>query len=324
MADVLLVLIFLGPVNAASGWAFTLTTPIEGTTLQSGESIPVDVRVPQGLTLREVRFYWYRIDEEPVASHQASPARLTRSEGGTPFGGTIQVPIDAIGTMRLLVVGEVVRGRLESYEEFDEVLVNVAPAAPLVSIEFAVQQPWRLDVIGKLVTIPVVGHFEDGVMRSLVGKEAGSRFRSSDERVVKVDDSGVLEVTGNGRARVTVENRGRAGTVEVVVEADTQPNRPPVAHVADELHVRSGSLVVLNGLGSRDPDGDPLRYRWRQLRGHRVGLMNADEVKAAFVAPKVSARRLYEFSLTVTDMSGPDTVKGADSRPATVSVWVAP
>ena len=49
-----------------------------------------------------------------------------------------------------------------------------------------------------------------------------------------------------------------------------------------------------------------------------------DTPKATFVAPKVSARRLLRFKLRVTDMRGPDTVKGADSFPAFVNVWVEP
>lgn len=304
--------------------AFTLTEPVEEAVLRSGESVPVAVQIAKDVNIRAIHYYWYRFDEEPVASHQASPAAFTAMEDGSPFSGRVAIPAEAIGTMRLLAVGEITRGRLESYEEFDEVMVSVEPAAPLTSIEFAVERPWRLKAIGKLVVVPVVGQFEDGVVRPLTGLAAGSRFRSSDERVASVDQAGVLQVIGNGRAQVTVENRGMTGTVEVLVEADAGANRPPVAQVEKELRVRSGSLVVLDGLRSRDPDGDPLRYEWRQLRGQRVTLTNVDEVKATFVAPKVSERRLFRFSLTVIDMAGPDLVKGAESRPAIISVWVDP
>jgi hypothetical protein len=310
--------------NSDPVWAFTLTAPAEGTALRSGGSVPVAVQVGKEVNLRTIRYYWYRFDEEPLATHQASPAAFKTMNGGSPFSGTVGIPADAMGTMRLLAVGEVTRGRLESYEEFDEVLVTVQPTAALTSIEFAVQRPWRLDTIGKLVLVPVVGQFNDGVVRPLTGPQSGSRFRSSDDRVVLVDEAGVLQVTGNGRAQVTVENRGKVGIVEVLVEADADPNHSPVAQVERELHAKSGSLVVLDGLRSRDPDGDPLRYEWKQLRGHRVALTNVDEVKATFVAPKVSERKLFQFSLTVIDMAGPDLVKGAESRPASISVWVSP
>jgi len=82
--------------------------------------------------------------------------------------------------------------------------------------------------------------------------------------------------------------------------------------------------VLLDGLRSRDPDGDPLHFEWKQIRGHRVILSNVNEAKATFVAPQVSEQKQYQFSLVVTDMAGPDTLKGADSAPAVVTVWITP
>jgi len=314
----------VGTFNLAPVCAFTLTAPVEGTALRSGDSVPVAVQVGKDVNLRTIRYYWYRLDEEPLATHQASPAIFHRGDGTSPFAGTVAIPAEAIGTMRLLAVGEVVRGRLDGYEEFDEVMVTVVPAADLRTIEFAVERPWRLETIGKLVLVPVVGQFADGVVRPLAGAQSESLFRSSNERVVSVDETGVLQVVGNGRAEISVENRGKIGTVDVLVEADAGPNRPPVAEVERELQAKSGSLVVLDGLRSRDPDGDPLRYEWKQLRGYRVALTNVNEVKATFIAPKVSERKLLQFSLTVIDMAGPDVIKGAESRPASISVWVSP
>jgi hypothetical protein len=304
--------------------AFTLMTPVSGTELRSGESVPVSVEAGNDVSLRSIRYYWYRLDEEPLASHQASPAVLNVAENGAPFSGTLQIPKEAIGTMRLLAVGEVTRGRLGTYEDFDEVLVKVEPVVPLLTIEFATEKPWRLNTIGKRVELPVVGQFQDGVVRPLTGLDAGSRFSSSEEEVFSIDAAGVVQVMGNGKAQITVENRGKVGTLDVLVDADTTPNRAPTAQVEKELHVKSGSLVVLDGLRSRDPDGDPLRYEWKQVRGHRVALSNVNEVKATFMAPKVSEPKQYQFMLTVTDMAGPDALKGADSRPAVITVWVTP
>lgn len=305
-------------------WAITLTTPTQGETLQSGKSVPVAVSVGKEVSLRAVRYYWYRIDEEPLASHRGTAAPFIATEAGALFSGSVVVPAEALGAMRLLVVGEVARGRLESYEEFDEVLVTVETAAALSTIEFTVQKPWRFDKIGKRVMVPAVGQFNDGFVRSLTGPDVGSRFRSSDDRVVSIDGAGWMQVMGAGKASITVDHRGKSGTLEIVVEANEEPNRPPIAEVANELHVKSGDLVVLDGLRSRDPDGDPLHYEWKQVRGHRVGLTNVNESKATFVAPKVSERKQYQFSLVVTDMAGPDTIKGADSAPAVITVWISP
>ena len=310
--------------SEGTAWAFTFMTPTPGAILQAGKPVPVTVAVGKEVNVRTVHYYWYRMEEEPLASHQATAALFAAAEAGAPFAGTVLVPAEALGLTRLLAVAEVARGRLESYEEFDEVLVTVETTATLNTIEFTVEKPWRFNQVGKRAIVPAVGQFNDGIVRPLTGLSTGSTFRSSDERVVSVDPTGVLQIMGAGKAQVTVENGGMTGTVDVVVEAGGEANRAPIAEVARELHVRTGELVVLDGLRSRDPDGDPLHYEWKQILGHRVTLSNVNEAKATFVAPKVSERRKYQFSLTVTDMAGPDVVKGADSHPAVITVWIVP
>ena len=308
----------------SSAEALTLTTSAGEATVLAGQTLPVAVEVARGLNLRRIHYYWYRMDEEPLASHQAHPAPFMPSEDRSPFIGRVMVPTDALGEMRLLAVGEVVRGRMESHEEFDEVLVTVRTTAELQAIEFTVEKPWRVQQIGKRIIVPAVGQFDDGVLRPLVGPSAGSHFRSSNEQVVSVDASGVLVVVGAGKATVSVDNRGQTGTLDMIVESDGEPNRPPIAEAVKELHAKSGELVVLDGLKSRDPDGDPLHFEWKQILGYRVILSNVNEAKATFVAPKVSEQKRYQFSLVVTDMAGPDTIKGADSAPAVVTVWITP
>ena len=321
---IVLFLVILSAVSGQSVGALTLTSPSQGATLQAGRSVTVEVSVGKEFNLRTIHYYWYRPDEEPLASHQAHPAPFKPMTGGSPFAGTVLVPSDALGTMRLLAVGEVVRGRLDSHEEFDEVVVAVETTAELHTIEFAVEKPWKMQQAGRRIVVPVIGQFSDGVWRPLSGSSTGSRFHSSDERIVSVDATGVLQVIGRGKAIVTVENSGKAGAVEVIVQGDEEPNRPPIAEVAKELHARSGELVLLDGLRSRDPDGDPLHFEWKQILGHRVILSNVNEAKATFIAPKVSERKQYQFSLVVTDMAGPDVMKGADSVPAVVTVWITP
>ena len=159
-------------------WSLTLTMPAAEAKVTAGQPLPVAVDVGKDVSLRRLHYYWYRIDEEPLASHQANPAPFTPSQDGAPFVGTVVVPADALGSMRLLVVGEVVQGRMESHEEFDEVLVNVGTAAELQTIEFTVQRPWRLAQTGKRVIIPAVGQFSDGVSRPLIGPGTGSRCYS--------------------------------------------------------------------------------------------------------------------------------------------------
>jgi len=304
--------------------AFTITTPAEKTVLTSGQQVTVTVDLGAEIGIRRVQYYWYRHGTEPVTAQQASASLVATASATPPFGGVLTVPIEAVGSMRLLAVGEVARGRLASWDEFDEILVQVEPSVELTGIEFEVEKPWRLDTIGKILETPVVGQFADGVMRRIGGGTAGSTYHSSNDQVITVYPDGLLRVVGNGKATITVTNRGKQGPLEVAVKSDAEPNRLPTADAGSDLTVKAGITVVLNGLRSTDPDGDPLQYEWAQIRGNKVPLLDPNTAKPTFVAPKVSTKRLLKFKLRVTDMKGPDTVKGGDSLPSFVNVWVEP
>ncbi len=311
----------LAPVSVSG---FSMTAPPEHVTVVPGQSLAVTVDLGNEVGLRQVRYSWYRAGEEPLNSRQDEAALVGVASSTPPFGGILTVPPEAIGLMRLLAVGEIARGRLDGHEEFDEILIRVEPSVELVGIEFESHKPWRLRTIGRLLEVPVVGEFADGVRRPLGGSYAGSTYASSNDRVVKVYPGGLLRVMGNGQATITVTNRGVEGTLDVLVRGDDQANEWPTADAGPDVTVRSGDTVALNALQSIDPDGDPLRYEWTQIRGNKVSFFDANTPQARFVAPRVSSKRLFRFRLRVTDMAGPDTLKGADSLPSFVNIWVEP
>lgn len=304
--------------------AFMITAPAGESILKSGQQVAATVDLGTEIGMLHVHYYWYHQGEEPLALQQARPDLVATSASTPPYGGTLTVPVEAIGMMRLLAVGEVARGRLAGREEFDEIIVQVEPPAQLTGIEFEAEKPWRLGTLGKILEVPVVGQFADGATRRIGGALTGSTYRSSNEQVIKVYPDGLLQVVGNGKAALTVTNREKQGVLEIVVKSDVEPNRSPIAHAGPDLTVKEGTTVLLNGLRSTDPDGDLLKYEWAQIRGNKVSLLDLDTPRATFVAPKVSAKRLLRFKLRVTDMRGPDTVKGADSFPSFVNVWVEP
>lgn len=308
-----------------SALAFQLTAPADGATLVAGQQVDVVVELGPDIGVSRVRYYWYRIGAEPLVEQLATPSLVATSTSVFSYGGKLQVPVEAIGRMRLLAVGDVARGRLAGHEEFDEVIVNVTSPAELTGIEFEVEKPWRLDTLGKVLEVPVVGQYADGITRRISGASSGSTYHSSSPGVIAVSADGLAQVRGNGRASLAVTNGDIQGILDVLVRSTGEPsNRSPRADAGPDLTVRAGSTVLLNGLDSVDPDGDLLRYEWVQVQGNKVSLLDPNTPRASFVAPKVSAKRLLRFSLRVTDMKGPDTVKGGDSFPAYVSVWVVP
>ncbi|MGH7236448.1 MAG: hypothetical protein ACREIO_08700, partial [Nitrospiraceae bacterium] len=143
-------------VNAPA-YAFMITAPAGESHLRSGQLIRATVDLGTEIGMLQVRYYWYRQGEEPLALQLAGPALVATASSSPPYGGTLTVPIEANGKMRLLAVGEVARGRLAGREEFDEIIVQVEPSAPLTGIEFEAEKPWKLGTHGKILEVPVVG-----------------------------------------------------------------------------------------------------------------------------------------------------------------------
>ncbi len=260
----------------------------------------------------------------------AIAALSSGSDRTPPFGGALNVPKEAIGPMRLLAVAEISRGRLGTRTVFDEVIVKVEPEAALQTIDFETDKPLQLgrtgqssafghvDSMGKIFELPVVGEFADGVVRPLASPASGTSYQSSDPAVIKILNNGMLQIVGNGKAILTVTNRGKQASLDVNVTVNDEPNEPPVADAGPNRTVKAGTKVKLSGLKSRDPEGEALYYSWSQIRGSKVPLLDVNGPEASFQAPTVSEPRTYRFKLRVTDK------KGADSLPAFVDVTVEP
>ncbi len=334
-----LLLVFLSICFPSHAHAFRITEPLPGATLASGITITARVDLGNDAGIVKVRYYWYGEHDEVLVEQDdvtatgtivAPIAMIGTAEHNPPFGGPLKVPLNAIGPMRLLAVAEISRGRLGARSVFDETIVRVAPPAALTTIDFETDKPLQLgragqssafghvDSMGKIFELPVVGDFADGVTRRISTPASGTSYTSSNNAVIKVVKNGLLQIVGNGKAVITVSNRGKQASLDVDVNVNDEPNEPPIADAGMNASVKAGARVQLSGLKSRDPEGEALYYNWSQVRGSKVSLLDANNSEASFLAPTVSEPRTYRFKLRVTDK------KGADSLPAFVDVTVGP
>ncbi len=158
--------------------AFRIVSPADGTTLTSGQPVPVEVEAGREAGLVEVRYYWYpeqtdalveqgvdrmaptsqgsistekywQRDSITGAPVVALPALTSTVDRQPPYGGALPIPSDAIGRMRLLAIADISQGRLGRKTVFDEVFVTVQPAAELVSIDFETEKPLQLGRTGQ-------------------------------------------------------------------------------------------------------------------------------------------------------------------------------
>lgn len=102
-------------------------------------------------------------------------------------------------------------------------------------------------------------------------------------------------------------------TVDVVIES---VNHAPIANAGADQTRDEGSVVMLDGSASRDPDGDRLSFSWFQLTGPQVTLSDAASPTPTFTAPEVDlGGDTLMFELTVADGLG-----GLDSDRVAVNV----
>lgn len=324
---------------AQQAQAFKIVEPAEGAKLKSGSTVTAHVDLGKDFGIVKVQYYWYAEQDDTLVEQEdatatgsivAPVALIGLADQDPAFGGTLRVPKDGIGPMRLLAVADISRGRLGTRSVFDEVIVQVEPDAALTSIDFETEKPLQLgragqssafghvDSLGKIFELPVVGEFADGVSRAITAPATGTSYQSSNDKVIKVLKDGLLQIVGNGKTTITVANRGKQAALDVTVAVNEEPNEPPIGDAGPNKTVKAGTKVKLSGLKSRDAEGEALFYSWSQVRGSKVSLLDVNGPEASFQAPQVSEKRTYRFKLRVTDK------KGADSVPAFVDVTVEP
>ena len=101
--------------------------------------------------------------------------------------------------------------------------------------------------------------------------------------------------------------------VDLYGQTVSQANALPIAYAGEYQSVDTGDLVILNGANSRDPEGQPLTFVWRQVEGPQVTLSDPNIARPTF---RTSEAGHYAFELVVHD-------GGSASRPDTVAVDAA-
>ena len=314
-------------------FGFSLLEPKPSSTFLSGEAITLKLDIGEVAGVVAVQYFWYSEDEDMLEEFVDEKLALTaRPNDQPPYGGTIRIPRSFIGTYRLLAVAKLEEGQVdtEKWAVFDEILVHVQPKAQLKAIDFESDKPLRLgraasarvydqvDFLGKTFALPVIGRFSDGTVRSIRREDAGTRYEIDNKSVVTISENGLLRLMGNGTANLKVTNQDQEATLEIQVQVNDETNAPPFPAPGKAKTVYSGEPVVLNGLASYDPEGGSLQYRWSQVRGSKISLLDPYSGKARFLAPFVNKERLFRFKLRVTD------ILGADSTPAYIDILVTP
>jgi parallel beta-helix repeat protein len=144
----------------------------------------------------------------------------------------------------------------------------------------------------------------------LVSKPQGSQASLSKPEAVKSRLK--TDLPGDYTARLVVKDRWGKSSEPHSVRITAVANHPPTANAGEVIsNVYVGDRVTLYGGGSKDPDGDPLAYRWEltfKPSDSRASLSDPRATSPTFVVDAVGC---YAVNLVVNDGkvdSEPDTV----------------
>ena len=183
----------------------TLEAPAQGVVARPGSRVKVQLRLDPGVTASRVSLLiatW----EELISYVDEMP----------PYEFVLPIDQEWSGPLRVMYSAQSHRGKVLGS---GELLINVVPAEPPVSI--AVTDPVRM-IAGPARNQPaphinVRGTYADGTVRDIGRADLGTRFQSSDPRVVSVDGEGFLTAGAAGSAVVTVRNGALSQRVPVEV-----------------------------------------------------------------------------------------------------------
>lgn len=282
--------------------ALQILSPAPGAIVAPGTQVRVVIAPSSGESITEVA-----VSAGPAAFKAAPSERVAGA-----FEALVRIPIDDVGPSFILALATMANGGAA----MDYVVVQVDPG-PLRQL--FVSAPSSMTSVGQVFQLDVIGLFEDGVSRPLTQPARGTTYASTDDAVLGVHSSGLIQARTQGTAVVVVSNRGRQATARVAVAVPNPPtNHIPVPDAGPDQVVPPEVSVALSAAGSSDPDGDPLQYRWAQQAGPLIALRGDDKIEASFGSPRVLTEQTLVFSLVVIDS------KGAVSFPALVRVTVRP
>jgi len=133
-----------------------------------------------------------------------------------------------------------------------------------------------------------------------ISKPKGSKARLSNSK--RVNPTFKVDVPGDYAVELVVKDRWGKSSESHTIRTSTLLNHPPIANAGEVIsHVYLGDSVTLYGGGSKDPDGDPLTYRWEltfRPSGSQTTLSDLNAISPTFM---VDALGCYSAQLVVND-----------------------
>ncbi len=162
------------------------STPANGTVIQTGSKINVAVELKGGIKLKDYLMIM-------------APGNEAVKLYNPPYATTFNVPVDAYGDFAISALGGGVDGNLYS----DTIKLSVDNKATLQKIDVSPLSLF-LNLGMPPMQISVNGTYSDGTIRDLSKAVQGTKYASGNEKILSVDENGLVTPKSTGVAFVGV------------------------------------------------------------------------------------------------------------------------
>jgi len=207
----------------------TLVSPAQHITAAPGEAVEVNVSIDPSLKPKDV-FIAGRLGGPFLNSDLK---QIPSQDSATlHFQGPLNIPNDASGPYELMGAVTNETGMVGGFMVRFNVISKDKPVAiELHKKGFRLRLPARKFEGNR--TIHVNGIYTNGVQRDIRTSITGTLYKSMDQSVVTVTDSGVLNPITPGRTYVIVDHRGQRAFAHVEVFDPGQKDFPPIDRTND-------------------------------------------------------------------------------------------
>jgi hypothetical protein len=116
--------------------------------------------------------------------------------------------------------------------------------------------------------------------------------------------NGASNTTGTGGS-VNID-RSEFNNTATTSSNTTLANQPPVANAfMKETTILPGAVIGLDATKSKDPEGTPLTYSWRQVEGPRVKLTGNGTATPQFTVPSLKSLAAYQSTKSSSSITSP-------------------
>jgi len=220
-----------------------LLSPAQFATVAPSEAVEVNVSIDPSLNPKDVFVTGKFGTPFPVLFLKQIPSQ---DSSKLHFQASLMIPDESSGPQELMGAVTNDTGIVGGFM----MRLNIIPKD--IPVEIEVDKDFRLKLPARKFegnrTIHVKGKYAKGTTRNIRSHITGTQYKSMDQSVVTVTDSGVLNPVGSGRTYVTVEHRGHRAFVHVEVTEQGQSDLPAID--------QTDKVLIMQSIPRRLPDSD--------------------------------------------------------------------